>query len=100
MKKIISFLRGLTLDLRRFLAKVNEYTHSVIKSVELKIRRFCEWMSWPRWYFAILFAGMLLMGVEVVGTWFGFVWPVMGLFIHLYRKDMKDAQSEDTNSKV
>lgn len=60
---------------------ISDYLLKVIAEVHLAI-------IWPKWFYIVTFIGMPLMAVEIVGTWFGFVWPAVGLFVYLYKKNL------------
>jgi hypothetical protein len=44
-----------------------------------------QW-AWPRWYLAGALVLLVLIGVELIGTWAGGVYPVLGFAYWAYKQ--------------
>lgn len=87
-KRIKEFIGGIVESVTgaydRLRGSVRHFLNKVILSIHLAY----EWLLWPRWWFVVLLAANILVAVEVMGTFICFVWPMVGLFIYLYKNDL------------
>ena len=59
---------------------------ALFEHLMLHLRSALHQIRWPRWYFAGALASLLLLSVELVGTWLGFAWLFLGFVVYGFKR--------------
>lgn len=60
--------------------------NALLHFIKLNVLKALNYIRWPRWYFAGALIGLVLISNEIMGTWFGWGWLMLGLAVWAYEK--------------